>query len=253
MNDDELLDVLTRAFQASPAEPSQVAIDRLRQRVSNQPTVHGGVTRRRRIRRRVVVITTAVVLVGSTSMAYAASVDALPPAVRSAARAVGLPVESNDLADTRSAETDLRIALASGDARTIAGAADHLDDRLRHLTPEERARAPEAIQLLATARNAAHAETTNTSSSTTSSTTTTSIQLVTPSGPVATTESHGGDAPETPSTTEVPTTMPVKANTNDESTDPTPPTTPGEPATVTTTPPPTTDETDSPPTTSQDQ
>ena len=90
-----------------------------------------------------------VVLGGLVAVSTGAPV---PRALRSPARALGLPVDSADLADARTAMANLRTALAQPDDARVVAAADALVAHFRRLGPDDRAAVEaDALALLARA------------------------------------------------------------------------------------------------------
>ena len=88
-------------------------------------------------------------ILGAPAAAFAISGSPLPDPVRSALHDVGLPVDSVDVADARSAESHLEKALRSGDTAAVSRAAAHLQECLAELDRGDRNRmAPRADALL---------------------------------------------------------------------------------------------------------
>ncbi len=73
----------------------------------------------------------------------------MPGSMRDPARAVGFPVQSQEMVEARSALAQLRVALAGGNGVHVAAAADLLRARLRAVSEDEaRQLEPEAADLL---------------------------------------------------------------------------------------------------------
>ena len=134
MNDDDrLLEALSQALAPPPAEPSDEEIAALRR----------AVTRRFRARQvrpwwrpRAVTLLAAAALCTATAAAVAGSPVSGP--VRTLARAVGLPVESAALADTRAAVKRLRTKLEARDREGVTWALEDVRSRIDALTERDR-------------------------------------------------------------------------------------------------------------------
>ena len=110
MNDDELLAVLGRTIGPDADDvPSASDVAALRALVVATPIP---ITSSRRWRRRVVVagVATVAALSGATAVAAGVNDGALPKPARVVARAIGIPVDSVDLADAKTALRQLRTA-----------------------------------------------------------------------------------------------------------------------------------------------
>jgi hypothetical protein len=145
MNDDDrLLDALSAALAPPPAEPSDEEIAALRYAVVRcfapprvrpwwQPRGFGG---RAPIADRAVTLLAAAALCTATAVAVAGS--PVPAPVRTLARAVGLPVDSAALADTRAAVGRLRAKLEAQDREGTARALEDLRSRIDALSERDR-------------------------------------------------------------------------------------------------------------------
>jgi hypothetical protein len=140
--DDELLDVLATSLGPPPdAEPSWAELSHLHR------VLDSGYAGRRpsrtpvwRFRRPLTAAMAGFLVLGGASAAAAASGAVMPQPMRVAARAVGLPVESPDLADARAALARLRAALAAKppDLNAIRMRAQDVRDRLARLSADDR-------------------------------------------------------------------------------------------------------------------
>ncbi|MBV8981389.1 MAG: hypothetical protein JO086_10855, partial [Acidimicrobiia bacterium] len=137
MRDDELLDVLAAALgPARPTQPSRAELARFHRAVRQRESRVAWW----RLPRPLTAALAGFVVLGGASAAAASSGSVMPEPVRVAVRAVGLPVESPELADTRAAIARLRDAL---DARprnltVIRERAQELRDRLARLSADDR-------------------------------------------------------------------------------------------------------------------
>ena len=155
--DDELLGLLAASLgPALDAEPSWAEISRLhrvldtadanRQRRAKAPIW--------RLRRPATAALAGLFVLGGASAAAALSGAVMPEPVRVAARAVGLPVDSPGLSNTRAAIASLRDVLAHQprDLNAIRARAQDVRDRLARLSADDRSRVDdEAAFLLAEA------------------------------------------------------------------------------------------------------
>jgi len=157
--DDELLDVLAASLGPPPdVEPTWAEISNLHRVIDS-----GNVGRQRsrtpfwRIRRPLTAAVAGLVVLGGASAAAAVSGAVMPQPVRVAARAVGLPVDSPQLAGARAALARLRDALADKprDLASIRAQAQEARDRLARLSADDRSHVQdEAAFLLAEADDA---------------------------------------------------------------------------------------------------
>jgi hypothetical protein len=107
---------------------------------------------RRPLRHALAVAAAIVALVVVGSVVALATGSSVPSELRAPARALGLPVDSTAVADTRTAMARLRVALAQPDDVRVLAARDALVAVLRRLGTEDRAAVePEAQALLARA------------------------------------------------------------------------------------------------------
>jgi hypothetical protein len=159
--DDELLDVLATSL-GSPrdAEPSWAEISQLHRVVDTAAGRgwggrHGA--RVWRIRRPLTAAMAGVLVLGSASAAAALSGAVMPQPVRVAARAVGLPVDSPDLAGARAALARLRDALdrRPPDLGAIRALARDARDRVGRLSADDRSKVDEEADFLLGAADAA--------------------------------------------------------------------------------------------------
>ena len=158
--DDELLEVLSASLGPVPsAEPTWAEISALHRVLDT--AVGSGRRRARppfwRVRRPLSAAVAALVVLGGASAAAAVSGAVMPQPVRVAARAVGLPVESPELASARAALARLRGALAAQpqDVGAVRARADDVRDRLAQLSANDRSHVEaEAAFLLEEADNA---------------------------------------------------------------------------------------------------
>ncbi len=144
VDDDQLLDRLGASLAQPPAEPTSDEIDAVRALVAHRelagvlemPRDHVLRTPVRRVLVAAVVVVGLVALSGLVALGAGAPV---PRALRTPARALGLPVDSPALADVRSAMADVRAALAGTDDRRLAATRDHLVLLVGHLDVGDRA------------------------------------------------------------------------------------------------------------------
>jgi hypothetical protein len=140
--DDELLDVLAASLAPAPdAEPSWAEISHLHRIIDTAADGrrHHGRAPLWRLRP-ITAAAAGLVLLGGASAAAAASGAVMPQPVRVAARAVGLPVDSPQLADARAALGHLRDALADTprNVNDIRADAQDVRDRLGRLSADDR-------------------------------------------------------------------------------------------------------------------
>src|SRR5581483_10259860 len=139
--DDDLLDVLAASIGPPPdAEPSWAEISHLHRIIDtaadrNRRRAHTPLWRMRHP-----VAVAALVLLGGASAAAAVSGAVMPQPVRVAARAVGLPVDSPQLAEARAALDRLHDALAAKprNANDIRARAQDVRDRVDRLSADDR-------------------------------------------------------------------------------------------------------------------
>jgi len=160
LSDDELLDVLSFVLTDDPAAvPPAASLATVRQAVlaaradaRPSPATDPRKTVSEWARRIAAGGAAVAVLAGGSGVAFAAGGASLPPPLRQAARAVGLPVDSPALAGAKSAQSSLARALAHGDTQAVANDADRLRHRLTTLDQADMSRvAPQATRLLARA------------------------------------------------------------------------------------------------------
>jgi hypothetical protein len=132
-HDDPLLDALSQALAPLPAEPSEAEIAALRRAVARR---FAGARVRPWWQRRAVMLLAAAALCTGTAAAVAGG--AVPVPVRILARAVGLPVQSPALVETRAAVGRLRAKLAARDREGVARALEDLRSRLDALNERDR-------------------------------------------------------------------------------------------------------------------
>lgn len=149
VDDDRLLALLATALDAAPVEPSpaelaafqRVVLDLAASPIDSVPGRAPLRTRVRRagwLRRPLPALALAGVLASTATAAVAVTGADVPAAVRTAARAVGLPVEPSALDEARASLHRLRDALATADRAAVADAAAELRDKLARLTPAQR-------------------------------------------------------------------------------------------------------------------
>jgi len=145
--DDGLLDQLGVALAVTPAEPTRDEVDAMRALVVQRDGA--GISRfsfapardRQRPLRHVLVaaaLVVGLVLVGGLVTLSAGA--PVPSELRAPARALGLPVDSAELAAARSAAGALRAALAGPDDVRVAASAVSLETALGRLTAGDRAK-----------------------------------------------------------------------------------------------------------------
>jgi hypothetical protein len=134
MNDDDrLLDALSEALTPRPREPSDAEIAALRRAVVRRFAAPRG---RPWWQPRAVTLLAAAALCTGTAAAIAGG--AVPAPVRILARAVGLPVESPVLVETRAAVGRLRAKLDARDREGVAWALEDLRRRIDALNERDR-------------------------------------------------------------------------------------------------------------------
>ena len=204
--DDELLGVLAASLDPPPdVEPTWAEISRLHR------VIDAGVSPRRpsrtrlwRVHRPLTAVIAGVVVLGGASAAAALSGAVMPQPVRVAARAVGLPVDSPQLADARAALVRLREALAHQprDLGAIRSDAQDVRDRLGRLSADDRSQVdPEATFLLAAADTALAPPPTSLGASPAPASPAPASAAAAPGG-----DDHGGRAAPSPPEAEHPTT-----------------------------------------------
>lgn len=149
--DDELFEELKRLVFPPHREPPAESVAALHAAVAGQlrPKV-------RRWRHKAAVGAAVFGLIAGTPAAAFAVSGILPDPLRTALHDIGLPVDSVRVAETKSAEADLRHALENGDQTEIRKDAAHLQNCLSDLGGTDRARlAPHADALLQQAKPAA--------------------------------------------------------------------------------------------------
>lgn len=149
MNDDDLLDLLGATMAEPPAEPSDAEVAHVRDLVADRVVVPFRSPWPRRAAATGVVLA---VLVTTGTAAAVVRTGSLPDSVRRVASAVGLPVDSVGVAQTRAAMADLEEALAGRDDGDVRRASAVLRADLADLSPAETDQVqPEAGGLLAQA------------------------------------------------------------------------------------------------------
>jgi hypothetical protein len=143
MNDDDLLDLLRGALIADPVEPDRDAIVFLHRALDAHKKPG-----RRRSYRIVASCLAGVGVMAGAGGAYALSGAVLPEPVRVVAHAVGLPVDSPEVAEARAARRALRQSLKREDANATAAAAQRLRDALGGLSSSDRAELGDVVGLL---------------------------------------------------------------------------------------------------------
>lgn len=151
-SDDALLDSLAAALAPTRVEPSREAVQALRALVTRDDVVVPlpvAVPARQPWRRAVAVAAAVVVLVVAAGAVALSTGSSLPNRLRAPVRALGLPVDSAAVAQTRTAMAGLRAALDQPDVARVARARADVLLRLAHLDADERhSVASEARQLL---------------------------------------------------------------------------------------------------------
>jgi uncharacterized membrane protein YgcG len=140
--DDELLDVLAVSLGPAPdVEPTGAEISQLHRVIdsgwSNQRRARTPIWR---IRRPLTAAVAGLFVLGGASAAAAVSGAVMPQPMRVAARAVGFPVDSPELAGARGALGRLRAALGDQprDLAAIRATAQEVRDRLGRLSADDR-------------------------------------------------------------------------------------------------------------------
>jgi len=157
--DDELLDVLAASLGPPPdTEPTWPEISHLHRVIDHSST--GRRSSRAplwRVRRPLTAALAGFLVLGGASAAAAASGAVMPEPVRVAARAVGLPVDSPQLAGTRAALARLRDALSRQprDLSAIRSSAQEVRNRLARLSADDRAQVDAEATVLLTGADAA--------------------------------------------------------------------------------------------------
>jgi hypothetical protein len=137
--DDELLDLLAQALSPAPAEPSLAELTALQNAV-RYPLSSRGQWRSRwhwRFDRRAIAALVGAGFLATSGTAFAVERD-VPPPVRTVAHAIGLPVDSPQQHDARSAAGRLRHALDQPDDDFVRQAATILRSRLDDLPNADR-------------------------------------------------------------------------------------------------------------------
>ena len=197
--DGDLLDVLAASLVPPPdAEPSWAEISRLHRVIDTIADVRARPARTPlwRLRQPIAAAAAGVLLLGGASAAAAVSGVVMPQPVREAARAVGLPVDSPDLAGARAALARLRDALADQprDLNAIRTDAQDVRDRLARLSADDRSHVEDEAAFLLAAADAALAppSTTLDSQQPASATGPISAAPATPSNAAPAGDDHGG-------------------------------------------------------------
>lgn len=143
LDDDQLLDVLGAVLRPPEEPPDPVVLAALqravRERADARPAAGFWPSFRRNVSRPfVVVLVGAAVLSGGTAVALTNGAP-LPRPVRSAAHALGLPVDSVAVAEVRSTMGGLEDALAAGDVDAVRQRSAELRAELADLSAEDRA------------------------------------------------------------------------------------------------------------------
>jgi hypothetical protein len=144
-----LLEMLGEALVPSVAEPTRAERDALRIAVSRTfaPLTREPSSPRFVVRRRLPALSAAFALAVAAAIAIVR--PPLPDPVRSAAHAIGLPVDSVALADTKHAITELRSDLEHHDTKALGPAVHELRSNLAGLRGQDlNAVEPEAQRLL---------------------------------------------------------------------------------------------------------
>lgn len=152
-SDDELLAALGRGLHEPPSRPSPQELGRLR--ADFRAATGGRSSLRVRFLRPVPVLAAAVLAVGTSTGAAAATGVALPGPLRSAAVAIGLPVDDGAVAQARTQLDVVSQTLSSRDQSRLAGQVAALKSRLATLSESDRAEVePLATGVLRHADNA---------------------------------------------------------------------------------------------------
>lgn len=130
--DEEVLERLRQALRAPDAQPSAAEVAELRRAVAERDPLPAP---RRAWPRRVAAVAAAAAI-----LVVLVAGPPLPRPVRSLARAVGLPVDSAEVADAKSAASELQAALDGGDPARVAKASARLERRLQALREADRRR-----------------------------------------------------------------------------------------------------------------
>ena len=147
MNDTELEKLLDHALAPEPAAPSADALVTLHRAIDRQRVA----ATRRRPRRMLVALGSAVAVLTATGGAFAVSGAVLPEPLRVVAHAVGLPIDSPELARARAARHALRESLQHGDAASTAAASTRLKSALAQLSQGDLGELRDATALLSQA------------------------------------------------------------------------------------------------------
>ena len=138
--DQELLELLGRAFAPPPLEPSPIDVMTLRQLVVNRAALASTSTirpHRPPLTRLAIAATVAALGLGASAVAYAVGAPA-PRPLEAAAHSFGLPVDSPALIDAKDAVVSLRAALGHADNRQVGSDAAVVRERLAALGTDER-------------------------------------------------------------------------------------------------------------------
>lgn len=159
--DQDLLDVLAESLgPVPPAQPSWAEVSALHRVIDSEAALREKTRVRSplwRARRRASVAAAAIVLVAGGSAAAAVTGGPLPRPVRVAARAVGLPVESPQLAEARTALANLTHALAASprDLARVRVDAAAVRDKVAALNADDRSKVEMEAQFLLVEADAA--------------------------------------------------------------------------------------------------
>lgn len=149
LDDIQFLDLLTRALEPKPVEPPATRLASLHQAIAEHARLHPKPVRRRvpqpplltRLRRPIAAFVAAMALTSAgTAAAIGTGAVRLPRPVRAVAHGVGLPVDSPELADARSATALLRSALGHNDSDSVAVATQELNTMLDRLSDGDRSK-----------------------------------------------------------------------------------------------------------------
>ena len=140
LTSDELFDALGVALRPPPVEPSPGELAALHRMIDER--CHDRVTARVPAMRAwarpfVVAAAAAGIVVGSGAAAVAAGAP-VPRPIRAVAHDVGLPVDSPELTDAKSAASELRIVLGVNDTATIKRVRARLSRKLAEVPRDER-------------------------------------------------------------------------------------------------------------------